>query len=64
MGNSKNTVNKRGNKEDKLDNVYAPVGLNISSNEVNALFAMAELLLVKNKGALSHRKDKNLRIDK
>jgi xanthine dehydrogenase accessory factor len=57
---------KEGIKEDKLNNVYAPVGLNISSNEVNeiAFGIMAELLLVKNKGHLSHRKDKHLRIDK
>ncbi|HSQ89932.1 XdhC/CoxI family protein [Romboutsia sp.] len=56
---------KEGIKEDKLNNVYAPVGLNICSNEVNeiAFAIMAELLLVKNNGHLSHRKNKNLRID-
>lgn len=49
-----------------LDQVYAPVGLNISSNEVDeiAFGIIAELLLVKNKGDLSHRKNKNLRLDK
>lgn len=57
---------REGIKEDKFNNVYAPVGLNISSNEVNeiAFGIMAELLLVKNKGRLSHRKDTNLRVDK
>jgi xanthine dehydrogenase accessory factor len=59
-------LTKEGIKEDKLNNVYAPVGLNISSNEVNeiAFGIMAELLLIKNKGHLSHRKDRHLRIDK
>lgn len=45
---------------DKLNNVYAPVGLNISSSSVEeiAFGIMAEILLVKNNGELSHRKDK------
>lgn len=47
-----------GVEKELLDNVYAPVGLNISSNDVSeiAFGIMAELLLVKNKGELSHRK--------
>lgn len=47
----------------KLNKVYAPVGLNICSNEVNeiAFGIIAELLLVKNNGDLSHRKDKKLK---
>lgn len=49
---------KEGVEKELLDNVYAPVGLNISSNDVSeiAFGIMAELLLVKNKGELSHRK--------
>ncbi|MGL5329310.1 MAG: XdhC family protein [Peptostreptococcaceae bacterium] len=56
-------LTKEGVDENRLDAVYAPVGLNISSNEVSeiAFGIMAELLLVKNKGSLSHRKDKNLK---
>ncbi|MEG1310531.1 MAG: XdhC/CoxI family protein [Romboutsia sp.] len=52
--------------EELLSTVYAPVGLNISSNEVNeiAFGIIAELLMVKNNGDLSHRRNKNLRIDK
>lgn len=46
-----------------LDNVYAPIGLNISSNKVEeiAFGILAEILLVKNNGHLSHRKDKKLK---
>lgn len=62
----KSTLMNEGINEELLNSVYAPVGLNISSNEVNeiAFGIMAELLLVKNKGCLSHRKDKNLRSSK
>ncbi|MGL6106786.1 XdhC family protein [Romboutsia sp.] len=51
---------KEGIKEDKLDEVYAPVGINISSTEVSeiAFGILAEILMIKNKGDLSHRKDK------
>lgn len=58
-------INK-GVNEELLNQVYAPIGLNISSNEVDeiAFGIIAELLLVKNKGDLSHRKNKNLRLDK
>lgn len=54
---------KEGTEEEKLEKIYAPVGLNISSNEVEeiAFGILAELLLVKNNGELSHRKDKNLK---
>lgn len=43
-----------------LDSVYAPIGVNISSNSVDeiAFGIMAEILLVKNNGDLSHRRDK------
>ena len=43
-----------------LDKVYAPIGLNISSSSVEeiAFGIMAEILLVKNNGELSHRKDR------
>lgn len=58
----KNQLIKEGISEILLDKVYAPVGLNISSNEVNeiAFGIIAELLLVKNNGELSHRRDKNV----
>ena len=60
----KEELKNEGIDEAKLDQVYAPVGLNISSNEVNeiAFGIMAELLLVKNNGNLSHRKDKKIKI--
>lgn len=56
----KEVLKDEGVEEEKLNCVYAPVGLNISSNEVNeiAFGIMAELLLVKNNGSLSHRKNK------
>ncbi|MGX4600582.1 XdhC family protein [Faecalimicrobium sp. JNUCC 81] len=62
----KSELVEEGVSEELLEKVYAPVGLNISSNEVDeiAFGIIAELLLVKNKGDLSHRKNKNLRIDK
>ncbi|MGL5331135.1 MAG: XdhC family protein [Peptostreptococcaceae bacterium] len=62
----KATLIGEGVSEEKLNSVYAPVGLNISSNEVCeiAFGIMAELLSVKNNGSLTHRKDKNLRLDK
>lgn len=62
----KSTLINEGVSEKLLNSVYAPVGLNISSNDVNeiAFGIMAELLLVKNKGSLSHRKDNNLRFKK
>ncbi len=43
---------------EKLEKVYAPIGLDIASNDVDeiAFGIMAEILLVKNKGNLSHRK--------
>ncbi|TPB28936.1 xanthine dehydrogenase, partial [Burkholderia pseudomallei] len=43
-----------------LESIYAPVGINISSSSVSeiAFGIMAEVLLVKNNGDLSHRKDK------
>jgi xanthine dehydrogenase accessory factor len=45
-------------KED-LQKVYAPMGLNISSNapEEIALGILSEILLIRNKGTLNHRKD-------
>ena len=49
-----------GVDENLLNSVYSPVGLNKSSNVIDemAFGIMAEILLVKNKGELSHRKDK------
>lgn len=46
--------------KEKLNTVYAPVGINISSNNVDeiAFGIMAEILLIKNKGSLTHRKNK------
>ncbi|SCI16101.1 MULTISPECIES: XdhC family protein [unclassified Romboutsia] len=56
----KKTLIEEGIDENLLNSVYAPVGLNISSNDVNeiAFGIMAELLLVKNNGNLEHRKYK------
>ena len=53
-------INENINIE-KLESVYAPVGINISSNSVDeiAFGIMAEILLVKNNGSLAHRKNKN-----
>ena len=48
-----------GIPKEELQKVYAPMGLNISSNspEEIALGILSEILLVKNKGTLNHRKD-------
>ncbi|WP_343348709.1 XdhC/CoxI family protein [Terrisporobacter petrolearius] len=56
----KETLIEENVSEEKLDNVYAPVGINISSNDVDeiAFGIMAEILLVKNRGTLNHRRDK------
>lgn len=62
----KSTLIGENISEKLLDRVYAPVGINISSNEVSeiAFGIIAELLMVKNNGDLSHRRDKNLRLEK
>ncbi|MEG0857044.1 MAG: XdhC/CoxI family protein [Terrisporobacter sp.] len=54
----KETLINEDISEEKLNSVYAPVGINISSNDVDeiAFGIMAEILLVKNKGSLTHRK--------
>ena len=51
-------INENINIE-KLESVYAPVGINISSNSVDeiAFGIMAEILLVKNNGSLEEFKD-------
>lgn len=56
----KETLIEENVNEEKLDNVYAPVGINISSNDVEeiAFGIMAEILFVKNRGSLTHRRDK------
>lgn len=56
----KETLISENIEKEKLENVYAPVGINISSNSVDeiAFGIMAEILLVKNKGSLTHRKEK------
>ncbi|MDU4861100.1 MAG: XdhC/CoxI family protein [Terrisporobacter othiniensis] len=56
----KDTLIEENVSEEKLDNVYAPVGINISSNDVDeiAFGIMAEILFVKNRGTLTHRRDK------
>ncbi|WP_057555426.1 XdhC family protein [Paraclostridium sordellii] len=56
----KSELLSEGVDENLLNLVYSPVGLNISSNDIDeiAFGIMAEILLVKNKGELSHRKDK------
>lgn len=66
IGSSKKWINLKdelineGICEELLDRVYAPIGLNISSDKVEeiAFGILAEVLLVKNNGHLSHRKDK------
>lgn len=57
--NLKEELMSEGIGIDVLNRVYAPVGLNISSNSVEeiAFGIMAEILVVKNNGELSHRKD-------
>jgi len=59
-GKVKETLMNENIKEEKLKNVYAPIGINISSNSVDeiAFGIMAEILLVKNNGSLTHRKNK------
>lgn len=54
----KNLMNQ-GIAREVLQNVYAPIGLNISSGEPNeiAFGIMSEILLIKNKGSLKHMKD-------
>lgn len=54
------TLINENTSEEKLNNVFAPVGINISSNNVDeiAFGIMAEILLVKNQGSLTHRKSK------
>lgn len=56
----KETLSNENISEEKLNSVHAPVGINISSNDVDeiAFGIMAEILLVKNKGSLTHRKNK------
>ncbi|WP_027632721.1 XdhC family protein [Clostridium hydrogeniformans] len=46
-------------KEDTLEKVYAPIGLNLSSPSAEevAFSALAEILLIKNRGTLEHIKD-------
>lgn len=48
-----------GISEEKLKRIYAPMGINISSNlpEEIALGILSEILLIKNKGTLNHRRD-------
>lgn len=48
-----------GIPKEELQKVYAPMGLNISSNlpEEIALGILSEIALIKNKGTLNHRKD-------
>ena len=56
----KETLINENIEKEKLENVYAPVGINISSNSVDeiAFGIMAEILLVKNKGSLKKKKKK------
>jgi len=54
----KNLISQ-GIQRDALKKVYAPIGINISSEEPNeiAIGIMSEILLVKNGGSLEHFKD-------
>ncbi len=49
-----------GAREEELARVYAPIGLDIASGSPQeiAISVMAELLLVKNNGTLTHKKDR------
>ena len=53
------TLLEEGVSREALEKVYSPIGLDISNGEPNeiALGIMSEILLVKNKGTLQHRKD-------
>lgn len=59
----KKELKKESIEEEKLNQVYTPVGINISSNEVEeiALGILSEILMIKNKGDSFHRKYKNLK---
>ncbi|MGF7060858.1 XdhC family protein [Brassicibacter mesophilus] len=65
IGSSNKTKHVMGNlaaagvSQDKLDSVYAPVGINLGgqSPEDIALGIMAEISLIKNKGTLHHTKE-------
>lgn len=48
-----------GISEEKLKKIYAPMGINVSSNlpEEIALGILSEILLIKNKGTLNHKRD-------
>jgi xanthine dehydrogenase accessory factor len=50
---------EEGLSKEDLDKVYAPIGLNISSEEPEeiAFGILSEILLVKNQGSLNHMKD-------
>lgn len=50
---------KKGISKNKLDNVYSPIGLNIATEkpEEIALSIISEIVLLKNKGSLSHCKN-------
>jgi xanthine dehydrogenase accessory factor len=54
-----NSLINEGIQKEALKKVYAPIGINISSEEPNeiALGIMSEILLIKNKGSLEHLKD-------
>ena len=56
----KENLIKENIEAEKLDSVYAPIGINISSDSIDeiAFGIMAEILLVKNNGNLTHRKNK------
>lgn len=55
----KTLMNDGLSRQDLLEKVYAPIGINLSSGEPNeiALGIMSEILLVKNRGSLQHLKD-------
>lgn len=55
----KEILQNEGVSQEKLNTVYAPVGLDISSPQPEeiAFAIISEILLVKNKGSLNHRKN-------
>ncbi len=55
----KEILKNEGISQEKLERVYAPVGLDISSPQPEeiAFAIISEILIVKNKGSLNHRKN-------
>jgi len=61
----KSVLLEEGISKEALDNVYAPIGIELGGEtpEEIAFCIMAEILLIKNGGSLNHFKDKNKSFD-